>query len=193
MAITVKNFVEDFKAKKIMNTPINPNAVAEYIEKTLEVKKYLPFNLKRQVVEMVVKENITIERGVKKSDSISQYLSFVVAMLQAHTNLEFSDDPTADYDVLAESGLLAPVIETFKQSYDESDILLKMALANELEDNNLEVLIGRFLDELLDMADDITYSIENKIDGIDVKEIISKYLKPEDLEKLSGFLKKYGK
>jgi hypothetical protein len=193
MAITVKNFVEDFKAKKIMNTTINPNAVADYIEKTLEVKKYLPFNLKRQVVEMVVKENITIERGVKKSDAISQYVSFVVAMLQAHTNLEFSDDPTADYDVLAESGLLASVIETFKQSYDECDILLKMALANELEDNNLEALIGRFLDELLDMADDITYSIENKIDGIDVQKIIGEFLKPEDLEKLSVFLKKYSK
>lgn len=193
MAITVKNFVEDFKAKKIMNMTINPNAVAEYIEKTLEVKKYLPFNLKRQVVEMVVKENITIERGVKKSDAISQYVSFIIAMLQAHTNLEIGDDPIADYDVLAESGLLAPVISAFQESYDECDILLKMALANELEDNNLEALIGRFLDELLDMADDITYSIENKIDGIDVQKIIGEFLKPEDLEKLSGFLKKYGK
>ena len=193
MAITVKNFVEDFKAKKIMNTTINPNAVAEYIEKTLEVKKYLGFNLKRQVVEMVVKENITIERGVKKSDAISQYVSFVIAMLQAHTNLEIGDDPIADYDVLAESGLLAPVIATFQESYDECDILLKMALANELEDNNLEAFIGRFLDELLDMADDITYSIENKIDGIDVQKIIGEFLKPEDLAKLSSFLQKYGK
>lgn len=193
MAMTVKEFVQDFKEKKIKNTQINENAVAEYITKTLEVKGYLPFKFKREMVEMIVRENITVVNGLKKSDAISQYVSFITAMLKAHTNLEFSDNPIDDYDALAESGLLAPVVETFKASYDECDILLKMALAAELEDNNFNAIVAKFLDGILDRLDDVVWALEDKLGELDLNDIVGTYFKPEDLEKLSKFLSKYGK
>lgn len=189
----ISEFVQDFKEKKIKNTQINENAVAEYITKTLEVKGYLPFKFKREMVEMIARENITVVNGLKKSDAISQYVSFITAMLKAHTNLEFSENPIDDYDVLAESGLLAPVIDSFKASYDECDILLKMALAAELEDNNVNALVGKFLDGVLDRLDDVIWAIEDKLEDVDLQEIIGAYFKQEDLAKLSKFLNKYGK
>lgn len=181
--ITVKNFVENFKNKKIPQTASNEKS--RYLRSTLEIKTYLPFKEKRAVVEMVVEKNISVVDGIKKYDNINSYISFVIAMLSAHTILTFSEDPVADYDLLAESGLLPNIIDEFKADYDECDALLKMTLAAELEDNNFNVLVGRFLDGILKKFDGIDEILKNVIGNINFKE--------EDLAKLKGFLDRYNK
>ena len=66
----VKTFVENFKKEKVMNTKINPNAINEYIIKNLEVKTYIPFLTKREIVETVIEKNLKVIDGIKKVDSI---------------------------------------------------------------------------------------------------------------------------
>ena len=102
----VIDFVQKFKNDKVANSKVAPNAISEYLKKELEIKTYLPFRMKRTLVETVVSQNIEWVDGIKKIDSINEYVSFIVAVLSAHTNLQWSDDPVADYDLLAESGLL---------------------------------------------------------------------------------------
>lgn len=189
----VVEFVKDFKDKKIMNTKVNTDAVSEYIKETLEVREYVPFKEKRAIVELIVLNNIKVVDGVKKNDSISQYISFITAMLTAHTNLEFSEDPVADYDILSESGLLAPIIETFKTDYSECDVLLKMALADELEDNNVNIVFGKFLNGILERLDIVGKLVQESISGVDIKEIVGEVFNQEDLNKLKYFLDKYNK
>lgn len=189
----VQNFINDFKSKKIMNTKIDQDAVSKYLKKELEIKTYIPFRTKRQIVEMVVSQNTDWVDGIKKYDSINAYIGFVVAMISAHTSLQFSDDPVADYDLLAENGLLPQIIAEFKESYDECDILLKMALAMELEDNNINVLFGKFLNSILQRVDSIVELAKNIFGNIDIKDVLGKVFKEEDLAELKGFLDKYNK
>lgn len=189
----ILDFINGFKEKKVMNTQINPNAVSEYIKKELEVKTYIPFRTKREIAEMVVAQNTEWIDGIKRNDSINQYIGFVVAMLTAHTSLEFSDDPVADYDLLAESGLLPQIITEFKESYDEGDILLKMALAMELEDNNINVSVARFLDGILKRLDNVGEVLKGQLGNIDIKDILGANFNNEDLANLKGFLDKYNK
>lgn len=189
----VQKFVNDFIEKKITNTKIAPDAVSEYLKKELEIKTYIPFRTKRQIVEMVVSQNTDWVDGIKKYDSINAYIGFVVAMISAHTSLQFSDDPVADYDLLAENGLLPQIIAEFKESYDECDILLKMALAMELEDNNINVLFGKFLNSILQRVDSIVELAKNTFGNIDIKDVLGKVFKEEDLAELKGFLDKYNK
>ena len=187
------DFVQGFKDKKIMNTKVDTDAVGKYIKETLEVREYVPFKEKRAIVELIVLNNIKVVDGVKKNDSISQYISFITAMLTAHTNLEFSEDPVADYDILSESGLLTPIIDTFKTDYSECDVLLKMALANELEDNNVNIVFGKFLNSILYRLDVIGEYIKSFVDGVDINSILGESFNQEDLAKLSSFLDKYNK
>ena len=189
----VQNFIDDFKSKKIMNTKIDTDAVSKYLKKELEIKTYLPFRTKRQIVEMVVSQNTDWVDGIKKHDSINAYIGFVVAMISAHTSLQFSDDPVADYDLLAESGLLPQIIAEFKESYDECHILLKMARAMELEDNNINALFGKFLNSILQRVDSIVELAKNTFGNIDIKDILGEAFKEEDLAELKGFLDKYNK
>lgn len=186
----VNEFVKAFVEKKIVNTKLNEHAVSNYLREELAIKTYIPFREKRKIAEMIVVQNIQEVDGVKKYDSINGYVSLVVASIAAHTTLEFSGDPVADYDLLAESGLLPQIIAEFKSSHDEIDIILKMALAMELEDNNVNALVGRFLNKILEMLDGAAEAVKDKFEDLDVKSILGADFKEEDLAKLSGFLDK---
>jgi hypothetical protein len=185
-------FVKKFKNKKIANTKTDNTIVDSFIRKELEVREYVPFKEKRAIVELLVLKNIDVVDGVKKHDSISGYVSFVAAMLTAHTNLEL-DDPIADYDILAENKLLAPIIETFRSSYDECDVLLKMALAQELEDNNVNMTFARFLNGILERLDAVGEVLKSTVGNVDVSSILGEQFNQDDLNKLKGFLDRFNK
>lgn len=190
---TIKEFCENYKTKRFMNTQQGMDEKSQWIKDQLEIKEYIPFREKRQIAEMIVAQNIKEVDGVKKYNSIDGYVSLIVASIAAHTTLQFGEDPIADYDLLAESGLLPQIIAKFQNSHDEIDIILKMALAMELDDNNINSLIGRFLNKILGMLDGVGGALKEKLDGFDLSAIFGSDFKKEDLAKLSGLLNKYNK
>ena len=189
----VMEFINDFKEKKIQNTRLDENAVSKHIRETLSVKTYIPFREKRLIVETVVAANTHEIDGIKRHDAINAFIGFVTAMLKAHTNLEFSNDPVEDYDLLAESGLLLQIVTEFQQSYDECNSLLKMALDAELEDNNVNIIVGKFLNRVLFQFDGLVDSLKNMLGNVDLNTLFGGNFKEEDLAKLSSFLDKYQK
>jgi hypothetical protein len=188
--MTIQEFVTNYNDKKFMNTRQGLDERTEYLRNELGIKTYIPFREKRKIAEMVVARNIKEVDGIKKYDSIDGYVGFVVASIAAHTNLEWSTDPVADYDLLAESGLLTQIITEFKNSHDEIEILLKMCLASELEDNNVNVLVGHFLDKILKQIDGFSDVFKDKIENINLKDILGADLNKEDLAKLFSLLDK---
>lgn len=187
--MTIQNFIDVYKNKKFMNIKTAADERSEWLRSELEIKTYIPFREKRQIAEMIVAQNIKKVDGIKKYDDINSYVSLVVASIVAHTNLKFGEDVIADYDLLAESGLLSQIIEEFQGSHEEIGILLKMAIASELEDNNINVLVGHFLDNILKKLDGVGEALKGKLDSFDLKDLLGD-IKPEDLAKLSGFLDK---
>lgn len=187
--MTVKNFLDAYKAQSFMISRNGADERSEWLKKELEIKEYIPFKTKREIAEMIVAQNIEVVDGIKKYDSISGYVSLVVASISAHTNLEWSADPVADYDLLAESRLLPLIIAEFQGSHSELDIMLKMALEMELEDNKTNALVGRFLNQILGMLDGVSGALKENIEGLDIKKLLGD-IKPEDLAKLSGLLDK---
>jgi hypothetical protein len=188
--MTIKEFIDAYKAKKFNNTKQGMDEKSEWLIKELEIKSYIPFREKRKIAEMIVTQNINEVDGIKKYDSIDGYVSLIVASIAAHTTLQFGDDPVSDYDLLAESRLLPQIIAEFQGSHDEIDIILKMALAMELEDNNTNALVGKFLNGILEKLDGVGEVLKDKLKDIDLKDILGDF-KKEDLAKLSSFLNKF--
>ena len=184
--MTIREFVENYKNKNFMNTPQGAQEKVEWIKKQLGIKNYIPFRTKREIAEMVVEQNIKVVDGIKKYDAIGAYIGFVVASIMAHTALKFSEDPIADYDLLAENGLLMPIVAMFQESHNEIDILLKMALAAELEDNNTNVLIGHFLDEILKKVEGLSGALNGALGNLDLNEIFNE----ENIVNIVGLLNK---
>jgi hypothetical protein len=65
-----------------------------------------------------------------------------------------------------------------------------MALAMELEDNNTNVLVGKFLNGILSKLDGVGEFLKDKLENLDIKDILGDF-KKEDLAKLKGFLNKF--
>ena len=189
----VNDFVQKFVEDKVQNSKLNDHAVSDYLKEKLEIKTYIPFREKRSIVEAIVDQNIEWADGIKKIDDINMYVSFVIAMISAHTSLDFSDDPVADYDLLAESRLLPQIIAEFQESYDECQLLLNLCVKNVLEDNGINVLVSKFLDGILQKLDDVGEILKDKFDNVNIKDVLGKVFKQEDLAKLKGFLDKYNK
>ena len=186
----ITEFVEAYKAKRFMITKNGVDEKSEWLRSELEIKTYIPFREKRKIAEMIVTQNIKEVDGVKKYDSIDGYVSFIIASIATHTNLQFREDPVADYDLLAESGLLGEIVAEFQASHEEIDLLLHMTLDMELEDNEINAIIGRFLNKISEMLDGVNSTLKNKIENFDLNNILGADIKPEDLAKLSGFLDK---
>ena len=186
----INEFVENYKAKKFVSIKQGVNERAEWIRKELEIKPYIPFKDKRLIAEMIVAQNIKEIDGIKKYDSINGYIGLIVSSIAAHTNLEWGADPVEDYDLLAESGLLSQIIAEFQGSHDEIDIVLKMALAMELESNSTSALVGRFLNKISGMLDGVLEAVQDKFGDLDMKNVLGADIKEEDLTKLIGLLDK---
>jgi hypothetical protein len=186
----INEFIENYKAKRFMVVKQGVDERAEYLKKELEIKTYIPFKEKRQIAETIVAQNIKEVDGIKKYDDIGSYVSLVVASIVAHTNLEFGADPIADYDLLAESGLLTQIIAEFQGSHEEIGILLKMAIASELEDNNVNVLVGHFLNKVSRVLDGFNEAFKGKFENFDIKDVLGNF-EEEDLVQLKGFLDRF--
>jgi hypothetical protein len=141
---------------------------------------------KRKIAETVVEQNIDVIDGVKKYNNIDAYIGFIMSSIVAHTNLECGENPIADYDSLAESGLLPQIVAEFQESHNEIDILLKMAVASELEDNQPGVIIGRFLDSVLKKLDGAAGVLNGFIGNLNLEDVFSE----ENVAKIIGLLNK---
>ncbi len=184
--ITIQALTEEAISKNIKNDRITPNAVEDYLSEKLDVIEYLPFQKKREIIDMVVEQVVTEENGVKKVDSITQFLSFITVMLVSHTNLSFSENPSDDYDALSRCGMLEPIIAMFQKDFSDCETLLKMAVADELADNNLNVIIGKFLNGVLDIAKGFT-------ENIDLSKLLGTNIKEEDVAKFIGLIDRLNK
>lgn len=168
----VQNFVEEFKNKKVQNTKTNDHAVADYIKQKLEIKTYLPFAYRKVLVQTIVDSHIEVVDGIKKYDNVNSYIGFIIAMIKAHTNLEFSQKSIDDYDLLAETGLLAAIVEEFRTSYEECEVLRKMMVAAEMQDNEASVIIGKFLNNIIMQL----AKWETKLQDVDVQTLLNEIL-----------------
>lgn len=191
--VTVVEFVKEFKDKKITNTKFTPNAIEDFINEKLEITPYISFTDKRKIAEMVIDQNITDEYSVKKINSTSEFIGFIIAMLATHTNLDFSTNVIEDYDMLSESGLLEYIFATFKKDYDECKAVLKMVRSDVLADNSLNVVVAKFLDGISEKLDGVSDTIKGIVEKIDLDKFTSLGLNEKEMDGLKKLLNKFSK
>lgn len=147
------------------------------IAKEIETKKYVGIALKRHMAQLVLDNCTTIVDGEVHIDSVEKYILFITAVISIHTNLEFSDEENElysaldDYDLLCESGLLAKIIDTFKDDYASCQEILNMMTADKMQDSvTLEKKIGNFLDDIQGVLSNV---INNFADQLSVSDLLN--------------------
>ena len=186
----IKEFVQEFKNKGIKNTQYNPNAVAEYIQKTLDIKDYLPFAEKRELCKRVLDGSCKVVGNVVEVDSVSRYLLFTMAMISNYTDLTFEsndeEDPIDQYDMLCQSGLLNNVLDVIGGEYEVCNNILNMMMADiNANNNNAVAVLDKMSSRILDKVDRLVEALADKVEEFNLD------LSSLDIEKYSGLLEKF--
>ena len=188
--MTIKEFIDGFASKKIMNTAINPNAILEYIKKELEVKDYLPFAEKRELCEKVLNAcNTRDDSGLVKVDSVSRYIIFTISIISKYTNLEFSSgedtefDSLDEYDMLCQTNLLNPILDVIGAEYVTCNNILNMMMSDiEANNNTVEAVFGHTFGRITNSIDNLIDVIAEKVEEIDLD------LSQVDIDKYKGLI-----
>lgn len=187
--MNILDLIQDFKAKKVINTQIKPNAVCEYLKEKLEVKDYLPFAEKRDLCASVINAcNTRDDSGLIKVDSVSRYITFTIAIISQYTNLEFSSgneefDSLDEYDMLCQHNLLNPILEVIGAEYATCNNLLNMMMDDIIANNNtVEAVIGNALSKVTNSINGLIDALADKVDelNLDFSQI--------DIDKYKGLL-----
>lgn len=185
--MTIKTFVENYKAKRFMNTKQGVDERVEWIKKELEVKEYLPFAEKRELCKVVLDACCTKEDGLVKVDSVSRYIIFTLSVLSRYTTLEFSSgeeyDSLDEYDMLCESHLLDIILAVIGDEYTACNNMLNMMMDDIMTNNNtVEAVLGHALGKVSDSLDDLIGTFADKVEEMELD------LSQIDITSLKGIL-----
>jgi hypothetical protein len=162
------------------------------LKRDLQVKKYLPMEVKKTIAQGIIYECTSDEDSFIKVDSVLKYMSYVRYMITMHTNLEYTDD---DYDIIcsteyADTNLFNAIMDCFGEDAKECYRILDLMFSDYIREIGFEVAAAKFLNKLADSLGDISEILNEKINGLDLKNMI-----PEDVDvnKLNELLSKYVK
>jgi hypothetical protein len=156
------------------------------IEQSLEIKKYLPMEVKKTIAQAIIYDCTDEEEGAFTVDSVQRYMSYVRYMISTHTNLEYTDN---DYDVLCSteyenSTLLNAIMDCFGEDAKECSRILNLMMDDLMQKMSVEFSIAKFLNGL----NEVVRGFSKKIDDIDLQSIIPNNV---DMSKLGAFLQNY--
>ena len=174
--------------------------IAEFIKATKEttipvaslivVKRYIPAAEKIYIAKETMDLSVEYDRGFIKFDSYKQHLVFLFNVIEAHTDLRFSDnwaDKMQEYDELCENDLLDAIVDTFRKDYETSLEVLGMMCNDMLADNSIEASIARLVQSVSENLDAFVGTLSDDFGDFNIEKIIPKDL---DLNKLQRMLNK---
>lgn len=187
--MNIKEFIENYNAKRFMNTKQGVDERVEWIKKELGVKEYLPFAEKRELCKVVLDACCTKEDGLVKVDSVTRYIIFTITVISRYTNLEFSSgedveyDSLDEYDMLCENRLLDIILAVIGDEYATCNNMLNMMMDDIMTNNNtVEAVLGHALGKVSDSLDDLIGTFADKVEEMELD------LSQIDIEPLKGIL-----
>lgn len=171
----ILDFVNEIKAKKIMNTQYQPHAVEDFIKEKLNIKTYVPFVEKRELCKKVLDASCTRNGSIVEVDSVSRYILFTMAIISKYTNLEFSSgedeefDSIDEYDMLCQNDLLNPILDVIGMEYTTCNNILNMMMADiNANNNNIAAVLDKSAQRLLDIVDKLKDVLADKVEELNL-------------------------
>lgn len=160
------------------------------LERGLEVKKYLPIEVKKTIAQAIIYDCTSEEAGVIKVDSVQRYMSYVRYMITTHTNLDYTDE---DYDAICsteyeDATLLNAIMDCFGDDAKECTRILNLMMDDYMQEMSIEFTIAKFLNDLTGIINKSAEKAIQKSDNIDLQSMIPDSV---DMNKLGSFLQDY--
>lgn len=156
------------------NNRANESLKDQYLEDILEIKKYIPFNLKVTLAEKLMEVTMYDKKKNVHVNSVAQYLLFCRIILENYTNITIGENFHEKYDLLKESGILDKIMTKIPEGeMAELNTVISMAredvrtnayephafIAGQVE--RFGTLIGTILDPVIGKLADEVRNLDN--------------------------------
>ncbi len=156
------------------NNRANESLKDQYLEDILEIKKYIPFNLKVTLAEKLMEVTMYDKKKNVHVNSVAQYLLFCRIILENYTNITIGENFHEKYDLLKESGILDKIMVKIPEGeMAELNTVISMAredvrtnayephafIAGQVE--RFGTLIGTLLDPVIGKLADEVKNLDN--------------------------------
>lgn len=151
------------------------------LEKSLEIKKYIPIMDKKRFVMDIISECTNDVDDFVVVDRFKMNIYFDMKVLEAYTNLEIADDfddMISQYDMLCENGVINQIVSLFKNDYDLLHTVLENVLDELLVQNSIEAQVVKIANKVNRVITDFGDKL-NSIDfnamipeGVDINQLI---------------------
>ena len=153
--------------EKNVNGTMKEKQILALVQKQLEVKKYISIKEKKDLVDKIIEKCIYYENGTFRIDAIDSYIYFVMLTIDTYTNLEI-DDVEDCYDALSESQTMPLIIAALGQEFQDVQTFLNMKRSEILENNSIEMQLGKLFEGVLDVVGDAGKALTNMIDDLNI-------------------------
>ena len=167
--------------KKINNKTFN-------IEKSLEVKKYIPIMDKKRFAMDAISACTDDVDNFITVDRFKMNIYFDMKVLSIYTNLEIVDDfdeMIIQYDALCESEIMNRIITLFEEDYNAMRGVLDDALEELLVQNSIDAHVVKIANKI-NQAIDI---FSNKLNDVDFNSMLPEGINMDDFAEIINALK----
>lgn len=161
----VQEFIESM-GKNVNRTMKNEQVLA-LVQKQLEIKKYIPINEKKELIDKIIYHSAYYENGMLKISAIDCYMYFTMFTIDEYTNLEI-DSVEVCFDTLSKSKLMPIIIAAIGQEYVDVNTLLNLKRDELLENNSLEMQISEFFNNISNDINEFKNNLTNLISDLDI-------------------------
>lgn len=169
----INEFIE-YMGKNTNRTMKNEQIVG-LAKKQLEIKKYLPINEKKELIDKIIYQSTYYQDGMLKIGEIDCYMYFTMFTIDAYTNLEI-DNAEVCFDALSASGLLTVIVGAIGKEYNEVNTFLNMKRDEILGEATIEAQVAKFLDYVTRQVNELGSVVTNSVKDIDVKSLINMFI-----------------
>lgn len=163
----INEFIEHMG--KNINGTMKENQILAIVQKQLEVKHYISIKEKKELIDKIIEKCIYFENGTFRIDAIDSYIYFTMFTIDAYTNLEI-DDVEDCFDMLSESGLMPVVIASLGQEYQDIQTFLNMKRSEILENNSVEMQLGKFFEGVLDQFGEFSEGLMDTVQNLNIDQ-----------------------
>lgn len=161
----INEFIE-YMGKNV-NRTMKDEQIVSLVQKQLEIKKYLPINEKKELIDKIIYQSAYYQDGMLKIGAIDCYIYFTMFTIDAYTNLEI-DNVEACYDMLSEAGMTEVLIAAIGHEYSDVNVLLNLKKDELLSDNSIDAQFSKFFNDISSSVNDVKDTIDGAIKNLNI-------------------------
>lgn len=151
--------------------PATKNLKEEVLKKNVKFKNYIPFSVKAYTSTEMLK-GCMIDGTDIVYNSPQRYISYVCLVVSLYTNIELTDNSSADYDLLKESGMLKPLFKLIGDDLEEFNTVWKMC-TDDIKEEKLSIngMVKSYIDRFARICNEGLNNISEALKTMDDSKI----------------------